>query len=45
MYKNVYIYLKNMTFISTQVISWFLPNLRRLNKIKKSVNTTNLKSN
>ena len=45
-YLYIYIHIENKTFISLQVIFWFLPNLRRLNKITKigkSIN--NLKIN
>ena len=37
----MYIYIKD----KTRVIFRFLPNLRRLNKIMKSVKSTNLKTN
>ena len=38
-------YIKNKTLVSKRVIFRFLPNLRRLNKIMKSVKSKNLKSN
>ena len=41
-YTHIYI---NKTFITQRVIFRFLPNLRRLNKITKSVKSTNLKTN
>ena len=41
----IYIYIKNKTFITQQVTFRFLPNLQRLNKITKSVKSTNLKTN
>ena len=44
-YIYMYIYIKNETFISKQVIFWFLPILRRLNSITKSVKSLNLKTN
>ena len=40
----IYIH-KNKTFASKPVIFWFLPNLRRLNKITKSGKSINLKTN
>ena len=42
---NVNIYIKNKTLIAQRVIFQFLPNLRRLNEITKSVKSTNLKTN
>ena len=42
---NVNINIKNKTFIIQRVIFRFLPNLRRLNKITKTVKGTNLKTN
>ena len=42
---NVNIYIKNKIFITQRVIFRFLPNLRRLNKITKSIKSTNLKTN
>ena len=42
---NVNIYIKSKKFITQRVIFQFLPNLRRLNKITKSVKSTNLKTN
>ena len=41
----IYIYIKNKTFISKRVVFQLLPNLRRLNKIRKSVKSINLKTN
>ena len=43
-YIYIYIYIKNETFCSKRVIYQFLPNLRRLNKIAKGVESTNLKT-
>ena len=42
---NVNIYIKNKTFITQRAIFRFLSNLRRLNKMAKSVKSTNLKIN
>ena len=42
---NANIYIKNKTFITQRVIFRFFPNLRRLNKITKTVEGTNLKTN
>ena len=42
---NSNIYIKNKTLIAQGVIFRFLPNVRRLNKITKSVKSTNLKTN
>ena len=39
---NANIYIKNKTFITQRVIFRFLPNLRRLNKITKSLKSTKI---
>ena len=41
---GIYIYIYQ-TIISKRVIFRFLPNLRRLNKVTKSVKSINLKTN
>ena len=41
MYKCQNICIKNKTIIYAKVLFWFLPNLKRLNKIMKSVKSTN----
>ena len=45
MYICICIYIKNKAFITHRVIFRFLPNLRKVNKITKSVKSTNLKTN
>ena len=48
MYIYIYIYIskiRHLLLTSYRVIFRFLPNLRRLNKITKSVKSTNLKIN
>ena len=42
---NVQIYIKKIRHLLSGVIFRFLPNLRRLNKIMKSVKSANLKTN
>ena len=42
---NVQIYVSKIRHLLSGVISRFLPNLRRLNKIMKSAKSTNLKIN
>ena len=42
---NVQIYTSKIRHLLSGVIFQFLPNLRRLNKIIKSVKSTNLKTN
>ena len=42
---NFQIYIKKIRHLLSGVIFRFLPNLRRLNKIMKSVKSTNLKTN
>ena len=42
---NVQIYIQKIRHLLSGVIFRFLPNLRRLNKIMKSVKSTNLKTN
>ena len=42
---NVQIYIKKIRHLLSGVIFRFLQNLRRLNKIMKSVKSTNLKTN
>ena len=42
---NVQIYISKIRHLLSEVIFRFLPNLRRLNKIIKSVKSTNLKTN
>ena len=42
---NIQIYIKYIRHLLSGVIFRFLPNLRRLNKIMKSVKSTNLKTN
>ena len=44
-YINIYICTYIKTFFETSNIFWFLPNLRSLNKIMKSVKNINLKTN
>ena len=45
----IYIYISktktSKKFISPRVIFWFLPSLRRLNKIMKILESINLKTN
>ena len=45
MYIYIYIYIRKIRHLLSGVIFRFLPNLRRLNKIMKSVKSTNLKTN
>ena len=42
---NVQIHIEKIRHLLSGVIFRFLPNLRRLNKIIKSVKSTNLKTN
>ena len=42
---NVQIYIQKIRHLLSGVIFRFLPNLRRLNKIMKSVKSANLKTN
>ena len=42
---NVQIHIERIRHLLSGVIFRFLPNLRRLNKIIKSVKSTNLKTN
>ena len=42
---NVQIYISKIRHLLSGVIFRFLPNFRRLNKIMKSVKSTNLKTN
>ena len=42
---NAQIYIWKIKHLLSGVIFGFLPNLRRLNKIMKSVKSTNLKTN
>ena len=44
-YIYVYIHIYLLYIYYSRVIFRFLPNLRRLNKIMKSVKSTNLKTN
>ena len=48
-YIYIYIYISktktSKKFISPRVIFWFLPSLRRLNKIMKILESINLKTN
>ena len=39
------IYIKNKTFISSRVIFWFFPNLRKFNTITTSIKSIDLKTN
>ena len=41
----IYIYIYKIRHLLSGVIFRFLPNLRRLNKIMKSVKSANLKTN
>ena len=42
---NVQIYIQKIRHLLSGVIFRLLPNIRRLNKIMKSVKSTNLKTN
>ena len=42
---NVQIYISNIRHLLSGAVFRFLPNLRKLNKIMKSVKSTNLKTN